>query len=252
MPILSLETEIVYGPLFSRRLGRSLGVNILPTTRKVCSFDCVYCHYGPTHEKTLTPCTTGFPALEQIISAVEQGLRRYPYVDYLTFSGNGEPTLHPQFTTVAAEVRHLRDRISPRVRLAIFSNSTTAMRPAVRDALSAFDAPIMKLDAGDCATFSMINRPCVGVTWDGLIAGLRELPKVIIQSVLIGGRLANSRDAPYQAWLEALASLRPAHVQVYSTDYPVPDESIHRVPRALLREIAQEVTQRLGVPATAY
>ncbi len=252
MPIFRLENEIVYGPLLSRRLGRSLGLNILPTTRKVCSFDCVYCHYGATREKTLAPIAAGFPSADQILAAVEQGLRRYRFVDCLTFSGNGEPTLHPEFAALAAEVRRLRDRISPRVRLAIFSNSTTAGRPEVKDALSAFDDPIMKLDAGDPSTLSAVNRPCPGVTCEGLLAGLRDLPNLIIQSVLIGGRVSNSSSAPYQAWLEALATLRPAQVQVYSTHYPVPDESIRRVPHPLLREIAQEVAERLGVPATAY
>jgi len=115
MAVLSLETTLTYGPLFSRRLGRSLGVNVLPFDRKVCSFDCVYCHYGNTALKTLTPAGVAFPAVGAILQAIETALRRYPHVDALTFSGNGEPTLHPHFPAIVAETRRLRDALAPGV-----------------------------------------------------------------------------------------------------------------------------------------
>jgi wyosine [tRNA(Phe)-imidazoG37] synthetase (radical SAM superfamily) len=253
MPVLQLERGIVYGPLFSRRLGRSLGVNVLPPDRKICSFDCVYCHYGATDERTLTPASAGFPTVERVLTGVEEGLRAYPYVDFLTFSGNGEPTLHPQFPTIVAEVCRLRDEISPGVKLALFSNGTTAGRAPVRRALAAFDAPLMKLDVGDSGTFSRINRPCRGVTWEGVVRALDGLPRLMVQSVLIGGRVSNVRDAAYEAWLDALAALQPARLQIYSTDYPVPDDAgVRQVPPPLLRRIAAQVERETGVPTLAY
>jgi wyosine [tRNA(Phe)-imidazoG37] synthetase (radical SAM superfamily) len=252
MPILKLKREIVYGPLFSRRLGRSLGVNILPPERKVCSFDCVYCHSGATDEHTLTPAEEGFPTIEKVLADVEEGLRTYPYVDFLTFSGNGEPTLHPQFPTIAAEVRRLRDAISPRVKLALFSNATTAVHAPVRAALEAFDMPMMKLDAGDPGTFSRVNRPCRGVDWDAMVQALAGLPHLTVQSVLINGPVSNVRGEAYAAWRAALAALRPAHVQIYSTDYPVPEAGVRKVPPPLLKRIAAEVEEQSSVSAQAY
>jgi wyosine [tRNA(Phe)-imidazoG37] synthetase (radical SAM superfamily) len=238
--------------LLSRRLGRSLGVNILSTDRKCCSFDCIYCHYGRTHVKTLTPVENLFPSVENIRCAVEKGLRAYPYVDHLTFSGNGEPTLHPHFPHVISEVRRLRDELAPRVRLAIFSNATTASRPEIREALALFDVPMLKLDAGDALTLARINRPVPGVTLAAITQGLRVMPRVVIQSVLIRGRVSNIEDEAFEAWVAALMQIQPHSVQIYSTDYPVPDTGVTRVRRSELRCIAQRVQQRTGLQVKAY
>jgi wyosine [tRNA(Phe)-imidazoG37] synthetase (radical SAM superfamily) len=110
MAVLPLKSGIIYGPVNSRRLGRSLGINLLPTRHKLCSFDCVYCHYGRTQIKTLCPEDDGFPGVDQVLHAVFEALQYYQDIDYLTFSGNGEATLHPQFPEIAASVRGLRDR----------------------------------------------------------------------------------------------------------------------------------------------
>ena len=125
MPVLPLERGIVYGPIISRRLGVSLGVNLLPAGYKTCSFDCVYCHYGCTHAKTVDPSVEDMPWPQEVERALEAALRRHHSVDSLTFSGNGEPTLHPAFAEIARTARQLRDRHAPHVRLALFSNSST-------------------------------------------------------------------------------------------------------------------------------
>ncbi len=247
-----LETEIVYGPLFSRRLGRSLGVNVLPTSDKVCSFDCVYCHYGSTTIKTLTPHAVEFPSVEAVLDAVARELRAYPYVDYLTFSGNGEPTLHPDFPAIAAGARALRDDISPGVKIALFSNSTTACHPAIRDALAYLDAPILKLDAGDPVTLAGLNRPAPGVSLDSIITGLKQVPNMLIQSVLIEGSVSNVEEAAFEAWLKVINDLQPAHVQIYSTDYPVPDKGIKKVAYSTLKKLALEVERRAHTHTVAY
>jgi wyosine [tRNA(Phe)-imidazoG37] synthetase (radical SAM superfamily) len=233
-------------------LGRSLGVNILPIDRKLCSFDCVYCHYGHTDVKTLTPVENPYPFVENILRAVEKGLRAYPYVDHLTFSGNGEPTLHPHFPQIVAEVRRLRDQCSPRVKLAIFSNATTASRPDVRDALAFLDIPMLKLDAGDALTLARVNRPASGVTFATIMQGLRAMPSVIVQSVLIRGRVSNVEAEALEAWSAALTQVNPRSVQIYSTDYPVPDVGVTRVRRSELRRIAQKIQQRTGLQVKAY
>jgi wyosine [tRNA(Phe)-imidazoG37] synthetase (radical SAM superfamily) len=250
--VLPLEPGITYGPLFSRRLGLSLGVNLLPTGHKVCSFDCVYCHYGRTEVCTLNPPPRDFPWTRQVLRAVEAALRRYPDLDYITFSGNGEPTLHTAFPAIAAAVRRLRDEVNPGVKLALFSNATTVCLPHVREALSFFDAPILKLDAGDPGTLARINRPAPGVELAHIVAGLGEVPGLIIQSVLIDGRVSNVRGEAFEAWVSALAEVRPAQVQVYSTDYPVPEAGVERVPPYVLKRIAGEVERRTGLRVSGY
>jgi wyosine [tRNA(Phe)-imidazoG37] synthetase (radical SAM superfamily) len=252
MALLALQPGIIYGPVLSRRLGRSLGINLLPADRKLCSFDCVYCHYGRTEIKTLSPEERYFPGVEQVLEAVEQALRVYPEVDYITFSGNGEPTLHPQFPAIVSAVRRLRDELRPAARLAILSNSTTVHRPQVREALSTFDAPIMKLDAGDPATLASINCPAAAVQLEHIVEGLKGIPGLIVQSVLVDGKVTNARGAALEAWLAALAEIGPAQVQIYSTDRPVPEAGVERVLPFVLRRIAEEATQRTGLQVNAY
>lgn len=250
--VLELQKGIIYGPIPSRRLGRSLGINLLPTDRKVCSFDCIYCHYGRTDVKSLSPSEEHFPSVKAVLAAVERALGEHSDIDYLTFSGNGEPTLHPEFPAIAPAVRRLRDELRPAVRLAILSNSTTAHLPQVRDALIHFDAPIMKLDAGDRRTLAALNRPDPEVELEGIIAGLKQVPGLILQSVLVDGKVSNIRGESLEAWLAALDEIRPSQVQIYSTDRPVPDAGVERVPPAALQRIAREIEQRTGIEVETY
>lgn len=252
MTVLQLQADIIYGPINSRRLGRSLGINLLPTSYKLCSFDCVYCHYGRTDVKTLSPEERHFPSVERVLDAVEEALRTGPDVDYITFSGNGEPTLHPQFPTIASAVRHLRDELRPDVKLAILSNSTTVHLPTIRKALAVFDAPIMKLDAGDPRTLASINRPSSAVKLEHIIEGLKAIPRLIVQSVLVDGEVSNVKGEPFEAWLSALSEIRPIQVQIYSTDRPVPEAGIKRVSSSTLQRIAGEIEKRTGLQVAAY
>jgi len=252
MGVLPLETGLTYGPIRSRRLGISLGINALPRTQKVCSFDCIYCHYGPTTRKVLSADEGEFPGATEVLMAVEAALRHHRQVDSLTFSGNGEPTLHPYFNELAYGVRKLRDRLAPGAKVALFSNSTRVHLPHIRDALAHIDAPIMKLDAGDPETFARINRPAPGVTLAQVIAALKQVPHCIIQSVLIDGTVSNIHGAPFEAWLSALAEIRPAQVQIYSTDYPVAEAGVQKVPPFRLEQIAEVVRARTGLPVAAY
>ena len=254
---LPLETTIVYGPIVSRRLGRSLGVNLLPTRSKICSFDCIYCHYGATDVKEIEPeALVGrepdFPNPGEVVRAVEAALRSHNAVESITFSGNGEPTLHPYFPEIVFEVRRLRDRLCPSARIALFSNATTITRPEIRACLETIDTPILKLDAGDAETSVRINRPAEGVNLSGIVDALGQLPNLTIQTALIDGPVANIAGEAFEAWLAVLSELRPAKVQVYSTDYPVPSADVQRVPAFRLRQLAETAERRTGVEVRAY
>lgn len=252
MSVLKLQSDVIYGPINSRRLGRSLGINLLPTTRKLCTFDCIYCQYGSSDVGSMPEEHTGFPSLETVLHSIEKALSQQPLPNYLTFSGNGEPTLHPQFPQIAAEVRRLRDRMCPDVRLAILSNSSRIHRSEIREAVQQLDDPIMKLDAGDPATFAQINRPVPGVTFEKIIAGLAAMPRVIIQSMIVDGPLQNAEGEAHEAWLSTLAQLSPEKVQVYSTERPVAQTEVERVSKATLEELARNAENRTGVPVRAY
>ncbi len=255
MTVLGLQSGIMYGPINSRRLGRSLGINLLPTDHKLCSFDCVYCHYGRTRAQSLlSEASQGghLPGVARVLDAVAEALRKHSNVDYLTFSGNGEPTLHPDFPAIVTGARRLRDELGPDLKLAIFSNSSTVHLPRIREALVLFDAPTMKLDVGDPATLARINRPAPAVTLERIVAGLKGIPGLIIQSVLIEGQVSNVRGEAFEAWLAALVEIEPLEVQIYSTDRPVADAGVERVLPMTLQRVAAEVKERTGLPVVAY
>jgi wyosine [tRNA(Phe)-imidazoG37] synthetase (radical SAM superfamily) len=253
MAALWLQQGVTYGPVLSRRLGRSLGVNLLPDDYKLCSFDCVYCQYGRTEVKALFPEAHRFRDEEWVLRAVEIGLLMHgPDIDTITFSGNGEPTLHPDFPAVVSGVRDLRDRLCPDVRLTIFSNSTTVHLPHIREPLALFDAPIMKLDAGDPATLARINRPDPAVKLEQIVEGLKRIPNLITQSVLIDGPVTNVKGPAFEAWLAALSEIRPTRAQIYSTDRPTAEASVKRVRPTELERIARAVERHTGIQVDAY
>jgi wyosine [tRNA(Phe)-imidazoG37] synthetase (radical SAM superfamily) len=252
MELLKLQSGIIYGPVRSRRLGRSLGINLIPAKSKVCSFDCAYCHYGRTDTKTTSPKLGSLPSVEEVLKKIGDALQTENDLDYLTSSGNGEPTLHPHFAEIAQEVRRLRDTLRPGLKLAILSNSSTIWRPEIRSAIQFLDVPILKLDAGDMRTFRGINRPAADIDLQAIIQGLAQMPGVTIQSVIVDGPVQNVRGEPHGAWLAALARIKPASVQIYSTDLPVAEIGIERVPRQDLEELALKAQEALGVEVKAF
>jgi wyosine [tRNA(Phe)-imidazoG37] synthetase (radical SAM superfamily) len=252
MNVLPLETDVVYGPIRSRRLGLSLGINLLPAQFKLCSFDCIYCHYGPTDVKRTEADPRTLPSSHEVLRKVRIALQKYPNVDTITFSGNGEPTLHPTLAKTATEIGQLRDQIAPQAKLALFSNATTLHSARVRDALSLFDLPMLKLDAGDPQTLAAINRPATGVCWENIVAGLCRVSNIIIQSVLIDGKVSNVKGPAFESWVDTLVKLSPARVQIYSTEYPVGEEGIERVLPYELERIAKTAQEHTGLPITTH
>lgn len=251
MERLNLGEGILRGPLQTMEMGRSLAVSLAPVG-KVCSFDCAYCPLGRTLHPTLDPKACRFPLAEEILDAAERGLRSEAAFDCLAFTGGGEPTLHPRFPEIAREIRTLLDRLRPRVNLAVLSNSTTVHRSEVREALGLFDAPVLKLDAGDAKTLLRLNRPAPGVDLESLIAGLREVPRLVVRGLLVKGTVSNAEGRAHEAWLRALERVRPREVWIGSLDRPLPEFGLTRVPPGELREIASRVGRLVGVPVRAF
>src|SRR5262245_4265472 len=205
--------HIVYGPIPSRRLGRSLGVNLLPRGLKVCNMNCPYCQYRWTREAIrYRGRGVGWPSPQAIEAAVSARLQRAAdseeMIDRLTVAGHGEPTLHPEFEEVTERLCAVRDRIAPRVPICILSNSTTAAWADVRRGLSLYDERHMKLDAGDPITYSRLNG-YVGsrASVRQIVESLRMLPSIVIQAMFVtepAHQIDNSTEGAVAEWLTAI------------------------------------------------
>jgi wyosine [tRNA(Phe)-imidazoG37] synthetase (radical SAM superfamily) len=245
---MDLQTGIVYGPVHSRRLGRSLGVNLAPAGGKACNFNCSYCQYGWTR----FPNTRDWLRAADIIDAVDAALIATPDVDHITVAGNGEPTLHPGFGPIAEGLYHVRARRAPTAKLALLSNGSTLNRLDVVYSLAKFDVRAMKLDAGDATTFRLMNAS--GLSLGRLIAGLRSVGHLTLQSMFVQdaeGVIDNTTPRAIDAWLEAIERVAPASVDVYTIARSTARPSLRKVPPATLESIASRV-RALGVPARVF
>lgn len=251
--LLALQKGILYGPVRSRRLGPSLGINLLPPGEKLCNFDCVYCQYGWSDHARLGEIERlPLPSPAEVRAALDGALPACaPRPDYLTFSGNGEPTLHPLFPEIVEAVIAARDRHLPAARTAILSNGTRAGVPAIREALRRLDARIMKLDAGGPELLGRYNRPAPGVDLAGIVEGLRVLGGVTLQSLFTGGPGGNGTERAVSEWLEQVRRIGPLEVQVYTLARGYPSRRIEPLAPERLAEIRDRV-RATGFAAEAY
>jgi wyosine [tRNA(Phe)-imidazoG37] synthetase (radical SAM superfamily) len=244
---------LIYGPLASRRLGSSLGINLLGSGDKLCSFNCRYCQCGWTRCPTLDVAgrTAGLPSADQVARALEQTLQRLARegvsLGAITFSGNGEPTLHPELADIVEATAALRDRYAPGTKLAILSNSSTVHRPEVRAALAPVDLKIMKLDAGSEVLMRRINLPARGFDYERMLRGLAELEGVVLQSMFICGAVDNTDPPQVREWIRRVSDINPQRVQMYSFDRSAPDRRLRPVPMTVLTAIASYARWRTGV-----
>lgn len=239
--------DTIFGPIHSRRLGTSLGINLTPNDGKICSFDCIYCEAGYNAQGA---GTTGISPREEVRTLLEQKLAEMKAngerLDVITFSGNGEPTLHPDFNGVVDDVIALRDRYYPQVKISVLSNSTMIDRPAVVEALKKVDNNILKLDSAIDRTMRLIDRP---VNRNFNVADLVERLKqfsgqCIVQTMMFRGehegeRIDNTTDEEVEALLAAYLEIRPMEVMLYSIDRATPEENLQKVPKEELETIAE-------------
>jgi wyosine [tRNA(Phe)-imidazoG37] synthetase (radical SAM superfamily) len=245
---MDLQAGIVYGPIESRRLGRSLGVNLAPPGRKTCNYNCAYCQYG----WTAFPATAAFPRPADVIDAVDRALAENPDVDAITVAGNGEPTLHPGFAPIAEGLFHVRARRAPKAKLALLSNASTLGRLDIVYSLSRFDERCMKFDAGDATTYRLMNAAMVPL--GRLIADLRAVGRLTLQSMFVRdgeSTVDNTTPRAVEAWLDAVDRIRPERVDIYTLARTPARRSLLAVPREVLETIAARVVD-LGVPARVF
>ena len=221
--------DIVFGPIRSRRLGSSLGVNILPAHGKMCNFDCVYCECGwnkdGVEDKVYPRYADVATALEKRLSELsEQGVP----VDSITFSGNGEPTMNPDFAQIVDETLRLRDRLYPEAKVSVLSNATMIGRASVFEALRKVDNAIMKIDASSDELIAKINKPTGAYSLDKVVEGLRRFEgDFILQTMFLRSEEFDTvKDGALSRWMDIVRELKPREVMVYTIDRETPDKTL--------------------------
>ncbi len=247
MKKINLQPSVVYGPLHSRRLGVSLGINLLPSLYKLCSFNCIYCQYGFTEKLVFDNIPADdFLKKSEIIQDIEIALteiiKNRTEINFITFAGNGEPTLHPDFSDIVHEVIALRDAIIPCAKLAILSNSSTVTKPIIRDTLNLFDKKIMKLDAGDEETFRKINQAHSNINYDTLVDNLASFNNVTLQTLFLEGNISNSTDTNISSLITQYRKIKPELIQIYSLDREPADSLLKKVSPTRMREIQETIS----------
>ena len=250
-----LFEDIVFGPVKSRRLGVSLGINLLPGNRKICNFNCIYCECGWTGVSTENP--QKMPGRSEVRVALETKLKEMSEKgenpDVITYAGNGEPTLHPDFVGIIDDSIELRNTWFPDARIAVLSNATTISDIRIRESLGRIDQNILKLDSVFSDTVWIHNQPIGKYNVSEIIENLKKFNgKVIIQTLFLrgtfnGNPLDNTTPEEISGWLKALQEINPSEVMIYtiSRDTPLGDQ-LKKVPKKELDEIAGRV-RKLGI-----
>lgn len=251
-----LFDKIVFGPVKSRRFGKSLGINLLPENRKVCSFNCLYCECGWTDNET-----DPLPASEDVINALELRLKMMAsesgLPDTITFAGNGEPTLHPDFLSIMQHTVKIRDIQSPETKIAVLSNATRIHKKDVVEGLLLADYNVLKLDAGTDRTLNLINNPKKQIKVSDLVNALKVFNgNLIIQTLFFRGMFAgetidNTTSEEVGLWLEHLQKISPREVMIYSLERDTAAFDLEKINRNELESIALKV-ENLGIKTQVY
>lgn len=221
--------DIVFGPIRSRRLGSSLGVNILPSKGKLCNFDCVYCECGWNRDGV---SDRKFPTLAEVEEALESKISTLAAdgvpVDSITFSGNGEPTVNPDFPEIIDVVLRLRDRFYPSAKVSVLSNATMLDRNDVFEALRKVDNPILKIDAPNDALVTMINKPQGSYSLENVVARMAEFKGDFVLQTMFLRSPDFDLGQTVEDWRNIVRRLKPRETMVYTIDRETPDKTLQK------------------------
>lgn len=246
--------EIVFGPIHSRRLGSSLGMNLLPYDGKLCSFDCIYCECGYNKDfKTKTK----LPSRENVKAALEDKLiqlnKEGVTLDVITFAGNGEPTMHPQFEGIIDDTIELRNHYVPNAKVSVLTNAMHISKESVFKALQKVDNNILKLDSAVIDTVRILDRPnAPSYSIDNQIELFKRFNgNFIMQTMFVRGShdgcvVDNTTEQEISAWLEVVKATKPREVMIYTIDRETPEKSLEKIPFEELQKIGERVEQ-LGI-----
>lgn len=245
-----LYDSIIFGPIQSRRLGVSLGVNLLALNKKICSFDCVYCECGFTQNDVHGKFAEKKVVIENLESVLKEMLQNEKHLDVITFAGNGEPTLHPNFDEIIDATILLRNQYFPNSKISVLSNATTLNRESVTNALSKVDNNILKLDSGLLETIKLIDQPTssnfdIDTVINGMLCfnGDFIMQTMFLRGDFNGKRIDNTTENEVNAWLEIVKITRPKQIMIYSIDRDTPVKTLEKVSKQELSKIAQKAEE---------
>lgn len=255
---MGLFDSIIFGPVKSRRLGTSLGINLLPTHIKFCTFNCIYCECGWTEASDIAkaefyPSAVIDEALDKRLAELKE---HYLTLDSITFAGNGEPTTHPEFPQIIENTIRSRDELAPEAKISVLSNSTMISDQKVREALMKVNN-IMKLDAGSEEVFRTINNPKTRISLEEIVENLKKFEgKLTIQSMFVRGEIGhkiidNTLPEELDRWLKYLEIIKPREVMIYSLDRRPPAAKLEKITETELLMIANKVRQ-LNLEVSVY
>jgi len=239
-----MREDTVFGPIFSRRLGASLGINLLPREGKLCNFDCIYCECGWNKDGR---GDHRLPTVEEVRMALEDKLQACQQagtaIDSITFSGDGEPTLHPDFPAIIDLTLALRDRYYPQARVSVLSNATRIGRPEVREALMKVDNPILKLDAANDAQAALVNRPEGHYSVEEIVRNLALFEgNFVLQTMFLKGDGWETADWVAD-WMALVRRLHPREVMVYTIARETPMQGLRKYTAAEMRELVRPLLE---------
>lgn len=228
-----IREETVFGPIFSRRLGTSLGINLLPQKGKICNFDCIYCECGWNKDgRNDTVLPTAAKVHADLQKMLEKLQRQGTSVDSITFSGDGEPTLNPEFPAIIDDTLALRNQLAPTAKVSVLSNATRVHIPDVFKALSKVDNPIMKIDAPTNELVARINHPAPGYDVARVVESLKQFKgNFVLQTCMLRSkeyRFDSSSPEVLEGWMQIVRELKPRQVMVYTIDRPTPAQGLER------------------------
>lgn len=246
----------IFGPIHSRRLGVSLGINLSPSDGKICSFDCIYCEAGYNAQGA---GTTGLPPRSKVKADLQAKLSAMKAagepLDVITFSGNGEPTLHPDFPEIIDDVLMLRDEYYPEAKVSVLTNSTRIFSPRVAEALRKIDNNILKLDSATDNTMRLIDQPNdPAFSVERVVESLRQFTgSGIIQTMILRGehngeKVDNTTPEEIEALIKAYKTISPREIMIYSLDRSTPEEKLIKVEKPELEIIGRTISDATGIP----
>lgn len=243
-----LFEQIIFGPVKSRRLGVSLGVNLLPTDSKVCSFDCIYCECGrnPLKRENKVVLPTRSEVRQRMEEKLSQMVQEGVLPDVITFAGNGEPTIHPEFDGIIDDTIELRNRLASKARIAVLSNATMLHKPNVVSALLKVEDNIQKLDSGIEDTIRKMDCPASGFKLSEVVRNLKSFNgRITIQTMFLrgifqGDIIDNTTREEVEAWLKLIAEIKPSQVMIYTIDRDTPVSGLEKVKIGELQQIADQ------------
>ncbi len=257
--VTALFHQSVFGPIHSRRFGTSLGINLLPNDGKICSYDCIYCEVGYNSQGQ---GKSGIPSRQQVKHALVAKLKdmneKGEHLDVITFAGNGEPTLHPEFLGIITDTVNARNRLMPGVKINVLTNATFVAKSDVAKALQMVDGCMLKLDSAIQSTQSLINAPVNhNVIVEGLVANMKSFKgNRVMQTMFLRGehngrRVDNTTEEEVDALIKCYKEINPSFIEIYSLDRATPEENLQKVSREELEVIAERI-RAAGFTVQAY